>query len=106
MVVNLQTDSWLVVAPITIGILSLLAAWWKFLSFWERMWSESLSSRSVDRRMVRWQRTLFRGRALLGRWGGPGKLAGLRVLILVSRGIVLLIAAVLLVSIAVRLLKT
>src|SRR6187399_1462322 len=103
MVVNLQTDPWPVVLLTLFVIGSLLAGAWWLTYFWERMWSESLSSRSVNRRVLRWQRVVFRGHLPFGRWGGTGRLAYLRFVMLASRTLIVVMAMLVLFALVRRL---
>ena|SRR5881397_1463045 len=77
-------------------------AWW-FAGFWGRMWSESYESRAVDRRFLRWQNSLFRGRYPLGHWRKPWSIAYLNGFVVFVRAFVVLILVLYFVAVGRRL---
>jgi hypothetical protein len=84
MTVDLATAQWWQVVVVTIVLGCFVAGFWWVSRIWERTWCESLESRVVDRRFLRWQRTLFRGRYPLGHTKKPEGVAIVRFLMLVS----------------------
>lgn len=102
---DLTTAPWGETAVVTLVLGGVLGGLWWFAGFWERVWVESLQSRAVDRRFLRWQRGLFRGRYPLGHWRKPWSLAHVRFLTAAMRGILVVIGAVYVFALAARLLK-
>src|SRR4030095_4366363 len=91
---SVATASPLELAILSFVILGLAGAAWWFAGFWGRMWTESLQSRRVDRRFLRWQRAAFRGHYSFGHWRKPWSLEHLRAFIYVWRAFVILIVLV------------
>jgi len=67
MTLDVATSSWLSLSLFSIFLLLVAGAGLLLMGFWGRMWEESLSSRSDERRFLRWQRFAFRGHYPLGR---------------------------------------
>lgn len=74
---------------VTAFVAGLLAGFWILFNFSERMWSESLSSRAVDRRFLRWQSNFLGGRRLLGHWRGRSRTEFLGLVTFTTRIVVL-----------------
>jgi len=96
-------------SPLELSILSgvvllFAGAAWAFIGFWGRMWTESIESRAVDRRYMRWQRSLFRGRYPLGHWRKPWSLSHLNSFVFVWRAFVVFVVVVYFLAIGRRIL--
>jgi hypothetical protein len=94
MTIDVATASWLVLGLLSLFMLLVAGAGWVFLGFWGRMWSESLSSRSVERRFLRWQRFAFRGHYPLGKWRRPGAAERVQLFTFVGRALLIVIVLV------------
>ena len=91
MVLDVATASWLALVLFSIFLLIACGSAWLFLGFWDRMWTESLASRSVERRFLRWQHFAFRGHYPLGKWRKEGALQRARIGVFVSRAVLIVI---------------
>ncbi len=105
MTIHLATASWEELLFSTVIIGAFLAGFWLFTRFWERMWLESLQSRAVDRRFLRWQRSFFRGRYPLGHWRKPGSIPSLQATMFLTRAVIILLGLVWLIALGSRLFK-
>lgn len=77
----------LVFVPLAAGV-------WFLLGLWERRWLESITTRAVDRRFLRWQHAFFRGHYPLGHWRKPWSVGHLRAMMIVCRAILVLMVVV------------
>jgi len=104
MAIHLASASKLELLAIAFVFYLILAGMWWLTMFWEHMWVDSLSSRGVERRLLRWQWAAFRGAYRLGRWRKPSAIGYVRIMTIIARAFILFIAVVLLFSIGARLL--
>jgi hypothetical protein len=87
---SIQTASPLELTVLTLLISLVGVVVWRLAGLWQRMWVESIESRSIDRRFMRWQRFAFRGHYPLGHWRKPGAVARLNAFTIFVRVFVVL----------------
>jgi hypothetical protein len=86
-------------------VVAAAAAWWVF-GFWGRVMADSVQSRSVDRRFMRWQWFAFRGRYPLGHWRKPWSLGYLNGFVLFTRAFIVLIVVIYFIALGRRILMS
>jgi len=101
---SVETASTLDLLLFTTFLLAVAAGVWWFAGFWGRMWHESLESRTVDRRFLRWQRFAFRGHYPFGHWGSASSRAHLKGIVFFVRAFVVLVLLVYFVAVGRRIL--
>jgi len=104
-VIDLQTAPWRDVAGSTAVLVLSIGGFWWMIRFFERVAVESVQSRNTQRRFMRWQRTLFRGRYPFGRGTSPSTVAWVRFTCRTMRAILVVMALLYLLALVMRLAK-